>query len=113
MSDRRSDIPLMGDMVFFFDEDNHPYVAFVAFVHTKKSRHSDRPVCNLATFKHDGRLASKVNVEPAYFDQKKGIWRTVVKWAWPDEIPSKNLNPLLSDDARGRMVGQGEYLPTV
>lgn len=100
MSKQFPDTPLMGDMVYYFDEDKCPCVAFVAFVFPRKIKGSPRPICNLAIIKHDGRFAARVNVAPAIFDNSKAIWKVINRWAWPDEIPIKDLNPSLSDTSR-------------
>lgn len=73
-----------GRFVVYFDEDKQPYVAVVAWVHDKLSRQIDRPICNLATFGHDGYHGKKVNVEPAYHNGER--WIIINKWAWPNEV---------------------------
>lgn len=98
----------MGDMVFYFDEDKRPYAAVVAFVHDRAVAHTKRPICNLTIYKHDGRVANRVEVGPAYFDNK--IWKILGKWAWPDEVPLSSYNPFPSPQMRRRTVGAGECL---
>ena len=80
-----SDTPKLCDAVYYYDEDGVCFAAQIAFVHEKNTK-SGRPICNLAILKHDGRVAARVNVEPAYHDGAK--WRFLNKWSWPDEIPA-------------------------
>lgn len=110
MSEKFPDTPLMGDMVFYFDEDKRPYAAVVAYVHKRAVKGTRRPVCNLATYKHDGRVANRVDVEPAYFDNHTGIWRIIGKWSWPDEVPEEFFTKSPSSEMRRRRVGLGESL---
>lgn len=111
MSNSSTDIPRLGDIVYYFNEDKQPFAAMVAHVHEDRTdKVTGRPVCNLAIIKRDGRIAARVEVEPAYDDGDK--WRLIEKWAWPDEVPEDEYNYLPPPAMRRRKVGAGEHLPT-
>ncbi len=109
--DAPTDIPRLGDIVYYFNEDKQPFAALVAHVHEDKiDSGTGRPVCNLAIFKRDGRTAGRIEVEPAYDDGDK--WRLIEKWAWPEEVPADQFNFLPPPPFRRRKVGAGEHIPT-
>jgi len=105
-----SDIPRLGDIVYFYDDNKNAFSAIVAFVHDRVSPRCDRPLVNLAIFKHDGRNRAQTEVEPAY-DTGNG-WRVVEKWSWPDEVPEDDYNPSAQPGMRHRQVGITDPIQT-
>lgn len=103
-----SQIPRLGDIVYFYDEDKRAYAAMVAYVHPTFSRRCDRPNVNLSILKHDGRIRAQTDVEPSYEDEHG--WRVINKWSWPDEIPEDDYNPDPSPTMRRMQVGLTENI---
>jgi len=104
-----TDIPRLGDIVYYFDENKIPNAAIVAHVHSEKTdKITGRPVCNLAIFKRDGRIAPRVEVEPAYDDGNN--WRLINKWAWPEEVPVEQYQHLPLPKMRTVKFGLGETI---
>jgi hypothetical protein len=102
-----SDYPRLGDIVYYFDEDKQPHAAIVAHIWDDRTDAvTERPVCNLAIFKHDGRIAARVEVEPAYDNGER--WVLINKW--PDEVPPEQYNYRPAPKMRIRRVGLGETL---
>lgn len=93
----------LGDIVYFYDEDRQPHSAIVAHVHKDRIKQGDRPVCNLAMFKRDGRVANRPNVEPAYNNGEK--WVLLNKWSWPDEVPEDEWSYLPAPVMRKELFG--------
>lgn len=100
--------PKLGDIVFWYDENKQPHAAIVSYVHPRFLH--DKPVCNLAIFKYDGRSSYKIDVEPAHHDGR--LWKMMEKWSWPDEIPETEWSHLPLPTFRHRVVGAGQHLPT-
>lgn len=98
-----SNLPRLGDIVYFYDENKHAFAAIVAFVHSRVSPKCDRPPVNLSIIRHDGRIRSQTEVEPAYDDGN--AWRVIEKWSWPDEVPEDDYNPQPAPGTRRRQVG--------
>lgn len=97
------DLPRLGDLVYYYDEDKRPHAATVAFIHDKVGSDGVRPICNLAITLHNGFGRGLRSVSPAFHDGK--IWRLISKWSWPDEIPKKDCNLTLEPNNRTRLVG--------
>lgn len=104
-----SNIPRLGDIVYFYDENKFAFAAIVAFVHDRVHGKTDRPLVNLTIFKHDGRVRAQTEVEPAYDDGEK--WRLIEKWSWPDEIPTDEFKGTPSPGTRCRQVGITDPIP--
>ena len=105
--------PRLCDFVYYFDEDKQPHAAIVAHVHDKLSLPANgRPICNLTMFKRDGKIANRLHVEPAYFNDTTQVWVLMNKWAWPDEVPDSAFNHLPPPKLRVMKVGAGEHIPT-
>lgn len=105
-----SDIPRLGDILFYYDENKHAHTAIVAFVHPRFSSKCDRPILNLSILKHDGRITARTETEPAYDDGTQ--WRVIEKWSWPEEVPADDYNPHPAPGTRRRQVGITDPIPT-
>jgi hypothetical protein len=84
-----------GKQVIYFDENKQPHAAFVAYMHADLSPYIERPVCNLTILEHDGRVARRKDIGPAYHDGE--IWHLIEKWAFVGEIPEDEYihNPIV------------------
>lgn len=79
--------PKLGDSVIYYDDNRQPQAAIVVAVSSRISAHTDRPICNLASWGPNGFSYCRRNVEPARFDDSLQKWKLVNKWALPDEVP--------------------------
>lgn len=84
-----------GRSVLYYDENKQPHAAWIAFIHPDISPFIDRPVCNMTILEHDGRVARRKDIGPAYHDGD--IWHIIEKWAFHTEIPEEewNYNPIV------------------
>lgn len=103
-----SDIPQLGDLVYFYDEDRRVYAAHIAYCFEKFGKGIERPICNLVMTKHDGGLARRLQIEPAYHDGSK--WRMINKYSWPDEIPKDDCNWTPMEGMKRSSPGHAETL---
>lgn len=85
-----SELLIVGDMVYYFDEDRTVHAAFVCYVHPRFSQGIERPICNLASFNARCYLKLKQSIEPAYHNGDR--WILINKWAYRGEIPEEEFN---------------------
>lgn len=97
------DVPKLGDLVYYYDDDKRVYAATVSYVTPILGKEGIRPLCNLAIIKHSGYQSNKQGIAPAYHDGK--LWRLIEKWSWPDEIPTECYNTSMADEGRARKFG--------
>lgn len=103
MSDSNSDIPKLGEMVYYYDEDKQPLPGLIAYLYPTITSPSGRPTCNITIIRRDANFAPRIKVEPAYHNGER--WILINKWSFPDEVPEDEYNYLPIPKVKGMSVG--------